>query len=371
MIRLLALAMLAMLLAYWAGARWGSRQAPNVQALHFASPSPTGGLTDEESVNVRVYKQAAPAVANIVTRMVEYDFFLNPVPVEGAGSGFLIDPRGYVLTNFHVVQDAQSIEVTLGDQTRHPAKVIGGDPRNDVALVKVDPRGRKLTALALGDSGALQVGQRVLAIGNPFGFQSTLTTGVISALGRTVQTGPQTFIDEAVQTDAAINRGNSGGPLLNSRGEVIGINTVIFSPTGTTAGIGFAIPINTAKMIAQDLISTGRVHRAFLGLEARPLWPGLAEALELPVQEGLLIERVTPGSPAERAGLRGGNRAVVAGMRRIMVGGDVLVAIDGQKLASQLDLNVYLNRKRPGDTVTLTFFRGHRKMDARIRLGER
>ncbi len=371
MIRLVVLGALVMLLAYWAGARWGPRQAPSVQALHLASPSPTAGLTDEESVNVRVYKQAAPAVANIVTRMVEYDFFLNPVPVEGAGSGFVIDPRGYVLTNFHVVQDAQSIEVTLGDQTRYPAELVGGDPRNDVALVKIDPRGRKLSALALGDSGALQVGQHVLAIGNPFGFQSTLTTGVVSALGRTVQTGPQTFIDEAVQTDAAINRGNSGGPLLNSRGEVIGINSVIFSPTGTAAGIGFAIPINTAKMIAQDLISTGRVHRAFLGVEARPLWPGLAEALELPVQEGLLIERVTSGSPAERAGLRGGSRAVVAGMRRIIVGGDVLVAVDGQKLASQLDLNVYLNRKRPGDAVTLTFYRGKQKIDTRVTLGER
>ncbi len=371
-IRWVALGALVALLAYWAGARWGPRPAPSVEALPIsASGASTAGLTDEEAVNVRVYRQAAPAVANIVTRMVEYDFFLNPVPVEGAGSGFVIDPRGYILTNFHVVQDAQSIEVTLGDQSRYPAKFIGADPRNDVALIKIDSRGRKLTALALGDSSALQVGQHVLAIGNPFGFQSTLTTGVVSALGRTVQTGPQTFIDEAVQTDAAINRGNSGGPLLNSHGEVIGINTVIFSPTGTTAGIGFAIPINTAKLIAQDLISTGRVHRALLGVEVRPLLPGLAEALELPVQEGLLIERVTPGGPAERAGLRGGNHAVLAGMRRILIGGDVIIAVDGQKLSSQLDLNVFMNRKRPGDAVTVTIYRGRQKMDVRVTLGER
>ena len=375
-LRLVVLIAVAALAAYWAGARWGPRQARNAEALPAAmetapATAPTAELTDEEAVNVRVYRQAAPAVANIVTRMVEYDFFFNPVPVEGAGSGFVIDSRGYILTNFHVVQEAQSIEATLGDQSRYAAKLIGADQRNDIALIKIEPRSRKLTVLPLGDSSALQVGQRALAIGNPFGFQSTLTTGVVSALGRTVQTGQTTFIDEAIQTDAAINRGNSGGPLLNSRGEVIGINTAIFTPSGTTAGIGFAIPINTAKLIAQDLINTGRVHRAFLGVEVRALSPGLAEALDLPVEEGLLIERVTPGGPAERAGLRGGNRAVVAGMRRILIGGDVLVAIDGQKLATQLDLNMFMNKKRPGDVVTVTAYRGQKKMEVRVTLGER
>jgi len=369
---LAALGALVALLGYWAGARWGPSQAPSVQALPIASSnSSTAGLTDEETINVRVYRQASPAVANVVTRTVEYDFFLNPVPVEGAGSGFVIDPRGYILTNFHVVQEAQTIEVILGDQSRYAAKFVGADQRNDVALIKIEPRGRKLTALVLGDSSALQVGQHVLAIGNPFGFQSTLTTGVVSALGRTVQTGPQTFIDEAIQTDAAINRGNSGGPLLNSRGEVIGINSAIFTPTGATAGIGFAIPINTAKLIAQDLINTGRVHRAFLGVEVRPLWSGLVEALGLPVEQGLLIERVTPGGPAERAGLRGGDRIALAGMRRILIGGDVLVAVDGQKVASQLDLNVLLNRKRPGDVINIAIYRGRQKLDVRVTLAER
>ncbi len=372
-VRLLALGILVALLAYWAGARWGPRQTPSVDALPIALPgASTTGLTEEEAANVRVYRQAAPAVANIVTRTIEYDFFLNPVPVAGAGSGFVIDARGYILSNFHVVQDAQTIEVTLGDQSRYPAKLIGADQRNDVALIKIEPRGRKLAALPLGDSAALQVGQRLLAIGNPFGFQSTLTTGVVSALGRTVQTSQTTFIDEAVQTDAAINQGNSGGPLLNTRGEVIGINTAIYTPSGTTAGIGFAIPINTAKLIAQDLITTGRVHRAFLGInQVRPLWPGLAEALDLPVEEGLLIERITPGGPADRAGLRGGSRAVAAGMRRILIGGDVLVALDGQKMASQLDVNAFLNKKRPGDTVTATLYRGRLKMEVRVTLGER
>jgi S1-C subfamily serine protease len=375
MFRLVALVAVVVLAAYWAGARWGPRQVRDVEALPVMLPAPQGGstagFTDEEAVNVKVYRQAAPAVANIVTRTVEYDFFFNPVPVEGAGSGFVMDPRGYILTNYHVVQEAQTIEVTLGDQSRYPAKFIGADQRNDVALIKIEPRSRKLTTLPMGDSATLQVGQHVLAVGNPFGFQSTLTTGVVSALGRTVQTGQTTFIDEAIQTDAAINQGNSGGPLMNSRGEVIGINTAIYTPSGTTAGIGFAIPINTAKLIAQDLINTGRVHRAYLGVEVRPLWPGLSEALDLPVEEGLLIERATPGGPAERAGLRGGNRVAVAGMRKILIGGDVLVAVDGQKITNQLDLNLFLNRKRPGDVISVTIYRGRQRMDVRVPLSER
>ncbi len=371
-IRLLALAALLLVGAYWAGSRWGPRQAAHVEALPAPALQPIpAGLSPEEAENVRIYREASPAVANIVTRTVEYDFFLNAVPVEGAGSGFVIDPRGYVLTNFHVVQDAQAIEVTLGDRSRYPAKFLGADQRNDIALLKIDPRGRKLATLPMGDSSKLLVGQRVLAIGNPFGFQGTLTTGVVSALGRTVQTGPQTFIDDAVQTDAAINRGNSGGPLLDSHGEAIGINSAIYTPTGATAGIGFAIPINTAKLIAQDLITEGRVRRAYLGIEARGIWPDLAEALGLPVDRGLLVERVTSGGPADRAGLRGGNRAVLAGLMRILVGGDIIVAADGQDISSQLDLNVFLNRKRPGDTVTLTIYRGRQKMDVRVKLGER
>jgi len=310
-------------------------------------------------------------VANILTKATEYDCFMDPVPVEGAGSGFVIDPRGYILTNFHVVEGAQSIEVVLGDQSHHPAKYIGADQRNDVALIKIDPKGKHLSALPLGDSGAIQVGQKVLAIGNPFGFQSTLTTGVVSALGRTVQTSQTTFIDEAIQTDAAINRGNSGGPLINSHGEVIGINSAIYTPTGTTAGIGFAIPINTAKNIANDLMTDGRVHRAFLGVQTMPVGGWLAEALDLPVQEGLLIEAVTRGGPAAAAGLHGGDRQVLAGMRRIAIGGDVIVALDDQKIASPFDMNVILNRKRPGDTVKVSIYRGGKKMDIPVKLGER
>jgi S1-C subfamily serine protease len=376
--RIILAALVLLLGAYWAGARFGPRQPTNVEAVPLggsSSPAETAqrdaSLTGDESINVRVYRQASPAVANILTKATEYDFFMDPVPVEGAGSGFVIDARGYILTNFHVVEGAQSIEVVLGDQSHFPAKFIGADQRNDVALLKIDPKGKHLAALSLGDSGSLQVGQKVLAIGNPFGFQSTLTTGVVSALGRTVQTSQTTFIDEAIQTDAAINRGNSGGPLINSHGEVIGINSAIYTPSGTTAGIGFAIPINSAKNIANDLMTDGRVHRAFLGVETLPIGGWLGEALDLPVKEGLLVERATKGGPAAAAGIQGGNRIAEAGMRKIAIGGDVIVAIDSQKVVSQLDVNLVLNHKRPGDNVTVTVYRGGKKLDIPIKLGER
>ncbi len=371
--RLVLVGTLVALAAYWSGARWGPRQPRSVEALAQQSkpvPVSTAGLTEEEVRTVQVYSHAAPAVANIITRAVEYDFFENAVPVEGAGSGFVIDPRGYVLTNNHVVEGAESIEVTLGNRSRYPAKLVGTDPRSDIALVRIDPKGTPLTALPLGDSDSLQVGQKVFAIGNPFGFSSTLTTGVVSALGRTVQTSETTAIDQAIQTDAAINRGNSGGPLLNSRGEVIGINSAIYTPSGTTAGIGFAIPINTAKGVAQDLIKEGRVRRASLGVSTVALWPELAGALGLSVQEGLLIQRTVPGSPAARAGLRGGDRAVIAGLRRIIIGGDVIVALDGQDVASALDFNLIMNRKRPGDQLRVTIYRASRKTDVSVTLGE-
>ncbi len=379
--RLILVALILVLGAFWVGARYGPKQAEKVEARRIAavqtdlSAKPVAArneaLTEEESINVRIYRQASPAVANILTKATEYDFFMDPVPVEGAGSGFVIDPRGFILTNYHVVAGAQAIEVILGDQSRYPAKFIGADQRNDVALVKIDPKGKQLSALPLGDSSTLQVGQKVLAIGDPFGFQSTLTTGVVSALGRTVQTSQTTFIDQAIQTDASINRGNSGGPLINTHGEVIGINSAIYTPSGTTAGIGFAIPINTAKLIANDLMTEGRVRRAYLGVTTLAVGGWLAEALDLPVQDGLLVEQTTKGGPAAAAGIHGGDRVAEAGMRRIIIGGDVIVALDGQKVTNQYDVDVLLNRKRPGDTVTLTVYRGAKKVDVPVKLGER
>jgi S1-C subfamily serine protease len=390
--RLILMALILVLGAYWVGTRYGPRQAAQVEARRAASAQPgdpagsaaapagsadkqasdhNAALTEDESINVRIYHSASPAVANILTKATEYDFFMDPVPVEGAGSGFIIDPRGYILTNYHVVAGAQTMEVVLGDQARYPAKFVGADQRNDVALIKIDPKGKTLAVLTLGDSSTLQVGQKVLAIGDPFGFQSTLTTGVVSALGRTVQTSQSTFIDDAIQTDASINRGNSGGPLINTHGEVIGINSAIYTPTGTTAGIGFAIPINTAKLIASDLMAGGKVRRAYLGVQTVPVGGWLAEALDLPVQEGLLVEQSTKGGPAAAAGIHGGDRVAQAGMRKIMIGGDVIVALDGQKVGTQFDVNVVLNRKRPGDTINVTVYRGAKKMDIPVKLGER
>jgi len=362
--------------AYIAGARWGQRDLAREIGVSAQNPASRpaasmAALTDTEARTVKIYSEVSPAVANINTRAVEYDFFRNAVPVEGAGSGFVIDPRGYVLTNYHVVQGAQTIEVTLGDRSQYPGKFIGADEYNDVALVKIDPKGKTLPVLPLGDSSNLLVGQSVLAIGNPFGFSSTLTTGVVSALGRTVQTGETTVIEDAIQTDAAINHGNSGGPLLNSHGEVIGINSAIYTPTGTTAGIGFAIPINTAKSIAADLINEGRVHRASIGLPAVvPLWPDLAEALDLPVKHGLLIQQVAQNGAAARAGLHGGDRYALLGLQRLVVGGDVLVAVDGKDVSSELDLDLILNHAKPGQVVKATIYRGGKKMDIDVTLGE-
>ena len=369
-VRLLAIGLIIGLGAYWAGSRYGERNPTAVNALRAPDSSSPPTLDPTEAENVRIYRLTSPAVANIVTRTVEYDFFYNPVPVEGAGSGFLIDVDGHILTNYHVVQGAQTIEVTLGDLTRYKAKLIGEDTRNDIALIQIDTQGHKLTPLTLGDSRNLLVGQRALAIGNPFGFSSTLTTGIVSALGRTVQTSENTFIDEAIQIDASINRGNSGGPLLDSHGQVIGINSAIYAPNGTTAGIGFAIPINTARRVAEDLIKYGRVRRATLGAEGRALWPGLAEALKLNVQQGILIERVEPGGAAAAAGIRGGNKSMAAGLQELRIGGDVLIAVDGKAITNQMDLNLMLNRSQPGNSVTLTIVRDGKQINIPVKLGE-
>lgn len=370
-LRWLAVGLIIGLGAYWAGTHYGDRTPSSVSAVPPVDTNVTAALDPAEAENVRIYRQASPSVANILTKTVEYDFFFNPVPVEGAGSGFLIDSDGHILTNFHVVQGAQTIEVTFSDRSNFKARLIGSDTVNDIALIQITAKGHKLVPLPLGDSRSLQVGQRVLAIGNPFGLQNSLTTGVVSSLGRTVQTGDNTFIDEAIQTDAAINRGNSGGPLLNSHGQVIGINSALLSPTGASSvGIGFAIPINTAKRVAQDLIEHGRVRRATLGAEGRTLWPDLASALGLPVQRGVLIESVSPGGPGASAGLRGGNRVVLAGLRELKIGGDVIVALNGEDVNSRSDLNLLLNRARPGEKVVLTVVRNTRKINVPVTLGD-
>ncbi|MGH9862779.1 MAG: S1C family serine protease [Candidatus Acidiferrales bacterium] len=329
-------------------------------------------LSEDERTNVQVYAQASPAVVNITTRTVEMDFFYGAMPVEGSGSGFIVNDDGTIVTNYHVVGQAQQIQVTLADRSSFPARVVGQDPLSDLAVLRIKPAKRRLPSLRLGDSGQLRVGQKVLAIGNPFGFEGTLTTGVISALGREIRTEAGGVLDEAIQTDAAINRGNSGGPLLDSQGRVIGVNSVIFAPQGGgSIGIGFSIPVNTLKFVLSDLVQYGRVRRPWVGVSAIAVWPELAEALELPVKSGLMVARVLPRGPADRAGLRGGTRAVVVGRYRFPVGGDIIVALDGQPLESMTDLNRTVYKKRPGDTVEITYYRGKQKRSVKLSLEER
>ena len=320
----------------------------------------------EEQADIDLYKKVLPSVVNITSVAVAFDFFYGAVPQEGQGSGFIIDNAGHILTNYHVIQDARRVEVTLSNRKKYTAAIVGVDPTNDLAVIRITAR--ELHAATLGDSKGLQVGQRVYAIGNPFGLGGTFTHGIISSI-RPVR-GQNSFIDEAIQTDAAINPGNSGGPLLNSRGEVIGINTMILSQVGQSSGVGFAIPINAAKAVLNDLVTVGRVKRPTLGVRSIPIGPELAEELGLPSDHGVLIVQVIPGSSAERAGLRGGSERAYLRNIPIMLGGDLIVAIDGDEIVDQMDLARAMNRHRAGDTVTVTIYRGKQKVDVKVTLQE-
>jgi S1-C subfamily serine protease len=298
---------------------------------------------------------------------VAFDFFYGLVPQEGQGSGFIIDRDGHVLTNYHVIADARQVEVTLHNRKKYRATVVGTDRSHDLAVIQI--KAPDLNPMVLGDSRNLQVGQKVYAIGNPFGLSGTLTSGIVSSI-RSVQEPDGMTIDEAIQTDAAINPGNSGGPLLNSHGEVIGINTMIASSVGQNAGIGFAIPINTAKAVLNDLLTLGRVRRPALGVVTLPISPDIAGGLGLASDYGLLIIRVVPGGAAERAGLKGGTERAYLGNTPIMIGGDLIVAIDGQDVQDQQELSRIMNNHRAGDSVKITIYRGKRRMDVEVTLGE-
>jgi len=324
-------------------------------------------LDAEEQENISVYKKALPAVVNITSTAVAYDFFYGAVPQQGAGSGFVIDGEGHILTNFHVVENARQVEVTTSDKKKYKAQIVGTDPAHDLAVIQI--RASNVPRAEIGDSKNLVVGQKVFAIGNPFGLSGTMTRGIISSI-RSVR-GPRGFIDEAIQTDAAINPGNSGGPLLNSRGQVIGINSMIFTGgVEQSAGIGFAIPINTAKSVLDDLVHLGHARYPTLGVRTLPIGPDLADQMGLSADYGLLIVQVVPGSAADRAGLRAGTERAYLGNMPIMIGGDLLVAIDGQAIEDQQELSHVMQNHRAGDTVTVTIFRGKKKVDVKIVLGE-
>ena len=324
-------------------------------------------LDPDEQNNISVYRKNIGSVVNVTSHTVALDFFYGLVPQEGQGSGFIIDNAGHVLTNYHVIENAGQIEVTLHNRKKYRATVVGTDRSHDLAIIQI--KAPDMTPMTLGDSKNLQVGQKVYAIGNPFGLAGTLTSGIVSSI-RSVQEPDGVTIDEAIQTDAAINPGNSGGPLLNSHGEVIGINTMIASNVGQNAGIGFAIPINTAKAVLNDLVTLGRVRRPALGILTIPISPDIADQLGVAADYGLLIVRVLPGSAAERAGLRGGTERAYIGNEPIMVGGDLIVAIDGEAVQDQQDLSHVMNNHRAGDTIQVTIVRGKRKLDVTVTLGE-
>ena len=343
----------------------GRSNAPLQLTEAYAAPA----YDAEEQNNIAVYKKVLPSVVNITSTALVFDFFYGAVPQQGQGSGFILDKAGHILTNYHVVAGAnRGIEVQLSDKRKFSARVVGFDRTHDLALLQIDAP--NLQPVTLADSSHLNVGQKVYAIGNPFGLSGTMTRGIISAI-RPIKSESGAPIEDAIQTDAAINPGNSGGPLLNSSGEVIGINTMIASNgADQSSGIGFAIPINTAKAVLSDLLRYGRVKRPSLGIVSLAVDPDLASQMGLAADSGVLIERVLPGGAADRAGLHGGTEQAYLGNTPIMLGGDLIIAIDGQQVQDPQDINSIMEKHQPGDVVSVTIVRGRRKMSIKLMLGE-
>ncbi len=348
-------------------------EGTQVQFLDTAQQLGADEYSNDEKENILVYKRSNEAVVNITSISFSYNWFLEPVPQEGTGSGSIIDASGIVITNYHVIKGAKELHITLFDGSDYRGEVIGVDPENDLALVKFDAQGRMLTTIPLGASGGLQVGQKVMAIGNPFALERTLTIGIVSGLGRPVKTREGIVIKEMIQTDASINPGNSGGPLLNSRGEMIGINTMIYSPSGGSVGIGFAVPVDTARRVIPELIEYGEVRRGWIDIKPVQLFPQLVRYARLQTDQGVLVSEVKPGGMAEQAGIRGGskNRAVRAGRNIIYLGGDIIIEVDGTSIESLMDLYSALEDNKPGDIVEVTVLRGRAKKSLHITLSER
>jgi S1-C subfamily serine protease len=319
--------------------------------LTIASSTPVQALSDDEANNIELYRRLSPGVVNITSTLLERDFFFNDVPRQGAGSGSIIDRRGYILTNHHVIEDARKLEVTLTNGKKYNAKFIGSDPDTDLAVLKINAPGDEMTVIPMGSSQNLRVGQKVLAIGNPFGLGQTMTRGIVSSIARTIRSRSGVLVEDVIQTDAAINPGNSGGPLIDSSGNLIGITSAIFSPTGASVGIGFAIPVDTAKRVLQDLIERGEYLYPWAGVTLMTLTPGMAEALQLQVEKGALVLEVMPGSPAEKAGMSGGSRRIQVGNHILQVGGDVIVSMDDEPV-TEADMVIRKIRKlRAGDRI--------------------
>ena len=333
-----------------------------------SSSSRSGGLLEDETNNIEIYDRTNKAVVYITTVTMQYTWFYEAVPQEGTGSGVIIDQQGHVLTNYHVIKGADKISITLADGTEVVGKIAGTDPENDLAVVQFDPHGKTLTTVPFGNSATLRVGQKVLAIGNPFGLDRTLTRGVVSGLARPLQTEDGYLIRETIQTDAAINPGNSGGPLLNSRGELVGINSAIKSPSGASAGIGFAIPVNTARRVAEELIRYGAVRRGWIDIDPVQLFPALVNYFRLPVDKGILVNTVGP--TARQSGLRGGDtsRGVSGGRATFYPGGDIITALNGIPVATYSDYLNALESTKPGETVEVKVIRSGQERTLRVKL---
>ncbi len=310
-------------------------------------------LTEDERNNIQIYESLAPGVVNITSTVLERDFFFNVVPRRGAGSGSIIDSSGHILTNHHVIEDARKLEVTLANGKKYNAELKGSDPDTDLAVLKIDAPPKDLVVIPMGSSENLKVGQKAIAIGNPFGLGQTLTTGVISSIGRTLRATGGTLVEDIIQTDASINPGNSGGPLIDSSGKMIGINTAIFSPTGASVGIGFAIPVDTARRVIDELIEKGYYAYPWMGASFMTLTADFARALKIPVERGVMLVEVVRNGPAHRAGLRGGNARAQVGNHVLLVGGDIITKMNGKELMDADSAVREIRRHRPGDRVTV------------------
>ena len=347
----------------WIPERW---RRPLAQVAGVSSPSiwsgpdigRAAGLSSDELNNIDIYKTAHVATVNITSTVYRRDFFWNVYPTKESGSGFLVNEEGLIITNNHVISGSAKLQVTMSDQTRYEAQILDRDPSNDLAIIKIVPK-KKIQPLRLGDSDKLQVGQKALAIGNPFGLEGTLTTGIISSLGRNIKDESGRELVGMIQTDSAINPGNSGGPLLDSQGNVVGVNTAIYGPGGNI-GIGFAMPINRAKLMMEGFQTSRKFGRPKMGVSGIYVVGELAEALSLPAEGGFLVYEVQPDSPSAQAGIRGATRSVYIGNNEVGIGGDLIMSIDGKQIDRPDSINSAISRKKPGDSVEVVIFRNGR-----------
>lgn len=328
-------------------------------------------FTLDEQQNISVYEKCNEAVVNITTQVMGYNWFYEPVYTSsGSGSGSIIDKRGYVVTNVHVIENASVITISLSDGSSYEGKIVGQDKESDIAVLKFEvPQNVMLKTISFGDAANLKVGQKVIAIGNPFGLERTMTTGIISGLGRPIQESQNVIIRNMIQTDAAINPGNSGGPLLDSQGRMIGINTIIYSKSGSSSGVGFAIPVSTARRVVADLLKFGKVNRGVMKLDLIQNTARIAKYAGYNISSGMIVSRVRSGSRADQAGIQGGTQAVKYGTfnpQTIYLGGDIIVAIDNIEITKLADYYSALESKVPGDSVNVTVIRRGKKQTIRV-----